>query len=166
MNAKRSIPGKPGQKRALTREDRASPPAQPPLPAARTRKRAPDRRGVEPAVSPWTMIMPAEHWPATPPVMQTAGGILREVAEIVDGSRQQTHGEKERSFDAAAGLWNAYLAARRAPGELTGVDVAMLMCLLKTARSLQGEPVQDHYLDGAGYFAIAGELALAKAGRS
>lgn len=103
----------------------------------------------------------------------TASKILTQAASIVAGARNATHGDKERSFIAIAALWNAYFDNKRTvagcsgsansgstgPGSITARDVAQCMVLLKVARSIQGEPVQDHFLDAAGYAAIAGELA-------
>ena len=89
-----------------------------------------------------------------------ASGILREAADIVEGARGATHGDKERSFQAIAGLWTAYLAARKDGGDITALDVAWMMNLLKIARSVQGTFIRDHATDAAGYAAIAGELGL------
>ena len=95
--------------------------------------------------------------PSTP-----AGGFLRSAAEIVDGARNQTHGDKERSFEAIATLWGAYLSSRKDPSAaLTPRDVAWMMVLVKIARSTWGDAsISDHYIDAAGYSAIAGELSL------
>lgn len=91
--------------------------------------------------------------------MSVASGILTEAALLVAGDRQTTHGDKERSFGAIAGMWNAYLEARKTPeASLSGFDVAQMMVLLKIGRSVQGKPVRDHFVDAAGYAAIAGEL--------
>ncbi len=87
-----------------------------------------------------------------------AASILTEAADIVAGARNATHGDKERSFEAIAGLWNAYLGARKDGGPITARDVAWMMTCLKMARSVQGKPVRDHFVDGAGYAAIAGEV--------
>jgi len=89
-----------------------------------------------------------------------SSSILREAASIVDGARNDTHGDKERSFDAIAGMWNAYLAARKSQGPITPMDVAWMMTTLKMVRSVQGTPVRDHYVDAAGYAAIAGEIGV------
>jgi hypothetical protein len=89
-----------------------------------------------------------------------AGAILRDAATIVDGARNQTHGDKERSFAAIARLWDAYLVSRPAgrEGVVDGADVSAMMVLLKFARSLHGEHVADHGIDAAGYAAIWAEL--------
>ena len=87
-----------------------------------------------------------------------SASILREAATLVEGDRNATHGDKRESFAAIAGLWNAYMAARGG-GLFEGKDVACMMTLLKIARSLQGRPIRDHYVDAAGYMAIAAETA-------
>ena len=92
--------------------------------------------------------------------MTVAGDLLRETATIVDGGRNATHGDKERSFYVIAEFWQTYLDGRKVQSPLCARDVAQMMVLLKVARSIQGEPVKDHFLDEAGYAAIAGECAL------
>lgn len=98
-----------------------------------------------------------------------AADILREAATIVAGSRNATHGSKRENFSTIAEFWNVYLRAvsrkQSDIGEapiihLSPADVALLMVLMKIARCVNGTPIQDHYLDAAGYAAIAGELEL------
>jgi hypothetical protein len=89
-----------------------------------------------------------------------AGSILTEAADIVQGARNATHGDKERSFQAIAEMWQAYLDARKDGGIITAVDVAWMMTLLKIVRSVQGQFVRDHAVDAAGYAAIAGEIGV------
>jgi len=91
-----------------------------------------------------------------------AGGILKEAANIVEGQRQTTHGPKERSFAVIAQFWMIYLAGRRgrAGCYINAQDVAAMMALLKVSRSIQGTATRDHYVDLAGYGAIAGEIGL------
>ena len=89
----------------------------------------------------------------------SAGDLLREAARIVDGPRNETHGDKERSFEAIGDLWSAYLVSRREPAALIRAeDVAAMMVLLKFARSEWGQHIADHGVDAAGYAAIWGEL--------
>lgn len=89
----------------------------------------------------------------------SASDILQEAAHIVAGARNETHGEKERSFDAIARVWTGYLQARRDPaGPVRPHDVANMMVLMKMQRAEWGTPVRDHAVDAAGYAAIAGEL--------
>ena len=87
--------------------------------------------------------------------------ILTEAAAIVGGPRNETHGDKERSFVAIGMVWTAYLQARREPnGAIRPCDVAQMMVLLKQQRAEWGFPVRDHFVDACGYSAIAGELLL------
>ena len=89
-----------------------------------------------------------------------ASEICETAAGLVGGDRQETHGDKERNHANIAGLWNAYLAIRREPATpLTALDVAHMMCLLKLARTQAGAHNDDDYVDGAGYFGVAGEIA-------
>lgn len=99
-----------------------------------------------------------EHDIGGKPTVSVASSILTEAANIVGGDRNSTHGDKERSFQVIANLWNAYLSGRKTQGDITPFDVAQFMVLLKVARSIQGKPVRDHFTDAAGYSAIAGEL--------
>jgi hypothetical protein len=98
----------------------------------------------------------------------TAASILKEAASIVEGSRQKTHGDKERSFQAIADLWMVYLGHRKdACGTyISSYDVAVMMILMKAVRSIQGSFIRDHSVDMAGYAAIAGEIALSKSGNA
>jgi hypothetical protein len=108
-----------------------------------------------------------------------AVGILHEAANIVGGNRQQTHGDKERSFQIIADFWNHFIFGRKEVKviyfNLEDSDkpeayykfpvleprhVAQMMELLKIARSIQGTPHRDHFVDAAGYAALAGELVL------
>lgn len=88
----------------------------------------------------------------------TAGAFLRKAAAIVDGNREATHGDRERSFDAIAREWQAYLELRKG-GPLVGRDVALMMVKLKMVRAILGDATfEDHYVDMAGYAALAGEV--------
>lgn len=92
----------------------------------------------------------------------TAPAIACRAAELVGGDRANDHGPMARNFANIAGVWNALL---RAAGvltdgrELDGVDVANLMEGLKLARRYSGRVNLDDFIDGAGYAAVAGELA-------
>jgi hypothetical protein len=85
--------------------------------------------------------------------------ILNEGAHITAGDRQRDYGSPLNNFQLA-GAMKALIRqhANRdiSPEELHALD----MVLLKIARAVTGKPVRDTYVDGATYFAIAGELAL------
>lgn len=111
----------------------------------------------------WTAVEAGEPTPT-----RTAQSLLLEAAEIVSGDRARTHGPKERSFELIAKFWDLYLVNRSLGGlsvAISAIDVAQMMVLLKVARSVQGEPTWDHYLDAAGYSAVAGEIFAAQKGR-
>ena len=79
--------------------------------------------------------------------------ILDKAKEIVTGARETTYGSPEDSFSTIAGLWGSYLGIH-----ISSKDVAMLMVLLKVARSKGDARYDDNYVDIAGYAACAGEL--------
>jgi len=104
---------------------------------------------------------------SVPDPCPSAAAILREAAGIVEGARNSSHGDKERSFNVIANLWNDYLRGRKVNEGLnftpiSAVDVAQMMVLMKIARSIQGTPILDHFLDASAYSAIAGELSSGK----
>lgn len=90
--------------------------------------------------------------------------IASKAAELVNGDRHTTHGDKTANHEAIAHLWNGYLnAAKRFPQpKLTAHDVANLMECLKIARRLNGAFNPDDYIDAAGYAGVAGEIAAPK----
>lgn len=90
--------------------------------------------------------------------------ICSKAAELVGGDRAKTHGDKKFNHDAIARLWNAYLAnkwkASRGSIEVSAADVALMMALLKIARTQSGGTHHDdNYVDLAGYAGVAGEIA-------
>jgi hypothetical protein len=85
--------------------------------------------------------------------------ILERAAELVGGDRANTHGNMRKVHNSIAILWNAYLEIRTDPSApLSPADIAMMMVLLKAARTQNGRMNADDSVDGAGYFGIYGEL--------
>ena len=85
------------------------------------------------------------------------GGLLDRAKEIITNDRLNTHGQPEDSFRRIADLWSGYLTV--------GVheqDVAVMMALVKVARIMENPQHADNWIDGAGYFACGGEVALRK----
>lgn len=80
--------------------------------------------------------------------------ILKKADEIVNGHREQDYGTPERNFQMIAKLWSVYIGI-----EVTAVDVAMLMILMKSARIKTGTMTEDSFIDLAGYAACGGEIA-------
>jgi len=92
--------------------------------------------------------------------VSTAAEILAVTTALVTGERAASHGPARRNHDNVAALWNAYLAIRREPAAaLSAQDVALMMALLKIARTQLGAANPDDFVDLAGYAAIAGAVA-------
>lgn len=85
--------------------------------------------------------------------------ILREAEQAVCRDRNATYGEPENNFAKVAALWRAAFGWPVHP-----YQVGIAMVLLKVARIEAGQSAYpDNYTDGAGYFAIAAEVATADA---
>ena len=92
--------------------------------------------------------------------MSAAGTICRQAAALVEGDRQTTHGDALAVYADLAAQWNAYLGDRLAAGRrLSAKDTALMMALLKIARTKNGTHNPDNYVDLAGYAGVAGEIA-------
>lgn len=111
-------------------------------------------RGDLEAKGAWNGCVDAlEYQDAKPTTRKT---ILDAAEKCVCHDRQDTHGRPEDSFGAIADLWTAYLDIGR---EITPVDVAQMMILLKVGRAKENPKHQDNWVDMAGYAACAGEIA-------
>lgn len=84
----------------------------------------------------------------------SASEILEHAAALVAGDRQNQHGDKRENHENIARLWSAYLEV-----PINAQQVALMMVLLKVARTKTGSHNGDDYQDMAGYAGIAGELA-------
>ena len=91
--------------------------------------------------------------------MLKAKDILNKTLDLVTGSRSKQNGDIEKNHSNIARLWTAYLTNKGIVSELTPLDVAIMMSLLKIARSQGGKYNVDDYIDLVGYGSIAGELA-------
>lgn len=78
--------------------------------------------------------------------------ILDTAKNVVAGKREQEYGSPENNFQMIAELWSAYLDTN-----VSALDVAMLMSLLKIARIRAGG-TEDSFVDLAGYAACGGEI--------
>ena len=81
--------------------------------------------------------------------------ILATASEYVTIDRAATHGDAEDNFRRIAELWNAYLGA----DDITTIDVAVMLVLLKVARIRSNTTHADNWIDIAGYAACGGEIA-------
>ena len=80
--------------------------------------------------------------------------ILNQASVLVRGQREKDYGDKTENHRNIANLWSAYLGY-----PITAENVAIMMCLLKIARTKLGDYHPDNYVDLVGYGAIAGSIA-------
>jgi hypothetical protein len=105
---------------------------------------------------------------------ENAHNMLYNAAKIITTQRGNQHGGAENSFQTIGDLWTTLLkqaTIHRRGGEgeivaiddlqITPADVAHMMNILKIARAIHGDPLnEDNYVDAAGYAALAGSLSL------
>ena len=99
--------------------------------------------------------------------MTDAGTYCKEAAELVGGDRAKQHGPVARNFAHIAAFWTTWLRCKgllASGAELEAHDVAMMMTLLKGARTLTGEHNPDDYRDGIGYLGLGAQIADEKKG--
>ena len=84
---------------------------------------------------------------------KTTKNFLVKAESLIAGQRHKDYGDKTDNHKNIAKLWSAYLDV-----DITPHDVAIMMCLLKVARTKLGEISEDTYIDMAAYGAIAGEI--------
>lgn len=82
--------------------------------------------------------------------------ILESAIQCVCTDREKQYGNPENSFAKIARLWSDYLGGIN----ISEVDVAIMMTLLKIARIMGGRFKADSFVDACGYLACAGEIAL------
>ena len=78
---------------------------------------------------------------------------LQEATKLSSEQRQKDYGDKVNNHKNIARLWSAYLDTK-----IEAHDVAVMMVLLKIARTKLGAISKDTYIDMAAYSAIAGEI--------
>jgi hypothetical protein len=80
--------------------------------------------------------------------------VCRRAIDLIGGDRACQHGDVVAAHTNIAVLWSAYLGT-----PITARDAALMMVLLKVARTKTGTYNPDDYVDAAGYSAIAAEVA-------
>lgn len=94
------------------------------------------------------------------PKMSCRETVLEEAKRCICQDRQNQYGEPEDSFLTIAAFWEVYLQSKTGKViNLTRDDVALMMVLLKVARTNGHKHHVDNYVDMAGYAALAAELA-------
>ena len=90
------------------------------------------------------------------PKQRTRVNLLSEASALVDGDREEEHGDFQSNAEMIAAYWNTHL---QIIDFIKPTDIPVMMALLKIARSHQKPERTDNYRDAAGYIALAGELA-------
>jgi len=85
--------------------------------------------------------------------MKKTKEFLEKANILIAGERHKDYGDKVENHKNIAKLWSAYLDVK-----VETHDVAILMVLLKIARTKLGEVSEDTYIDMSAYGAIAGEI--------
>ncbi|MDB9247414.1 DUF6378 domain-containing protein [Halorubrum ezzemoulense] len=105
-----------------------------------------------------------EHNGTEPSGDERARRLLEDVGRLVDSDRD-THGDAVENQEHIASAWTWYLRGQGAldeDEELTGLDVAYMMALLKMSRNAVGEFDIDHPRDVAGYAGIGAACSVAR----
>ena len=79
--------------------------------------------------------------------------ILNEAKKVICGERQDSYGSPKDNFSKIAKLWSTYIGR-----EITEIDVANMMILLKISRGKSGKYKADNFVDICGYAALAAEV--------
>jgi len=85
--------------------------------------------------------------------MKETKQILEKANSLISQDREKDYGDKVKNHENIAKLWSAYKNT-----EITAHDVAIMMTLLKIARTKLGAVSEDTYIDMSAYSAIAGEI--------
>lgn len=80
--------------------------------------------------------------------------ILAVAKELTNGERDAVYGDPTTNHRRIAALFSVVLET-----EVTPAQAALLMAMVKVARLIQTPDHLDSFIDGAAYFAIAGEIA-------
>lgn len=89
------------------------------------------------------------------PLETPRGRILRRANELTHGDRDDVYGSPYDNHQRIASLWSIVLEREVEPHE-----VALCMVMVKVSRLIESPDHTDSYIDGAAYFALAGEIAL------
>ena len=85
------------------------------------------------------------------------GKTLLDAFSVINGQRQDAYGNPEDSHQKIADYWTAYMGSRL-QGKLNAMDVALMMVLLKIARTQGGKRHEDNFVDMAAYAALANDI--------
>lgn len=92
--------------------------------------------------------------------VNTQTKILQEAIKVL-GNRGIDHGRFTETYKQAAVLWGGYLSKRGYHLLIEASDVLFMLALMKIARANCGNVQQiEHYIDAAGYVALAGAASM------
>lgn len=80
---------------------------------------------------------------------------LENSKKVLENRKNNYDSGNEDSFNLISQLWSCYLNDYVSPKE-----VAVMLALLKIARSRGGQDKYDNYVDGAAYMALAGDKMI------
>ena len=89
---------------------------------------------------------------------------LETAKTIVNGARQENYGSPESNFRNIAELWTTYFNVSKNTEDwydITPMDVANMMILMKMARLINKSDHEDSWIDICGYAANGCELSTA-----
>lgn len=92
-----------------------------------------------------------------------ASEIANTAANLVSGDRAAAYGDCYEGWSKTASVWNAIRLSAGLPADIDAHMAASMMEGLKIVRRFTGPYNPDNYVDGAGYAAVAGEIAARKA---
>lgn len=86
--------------------------------------------------------------------MTSRSEVLSIAERLVNGDRDQTHGQPAITFNRISELWSVYLGVT-----VTPADVCAMMVLFKIGRIIANKQHADSWVDVAGYAACGAEVA-------
>lgn len=90
---------------------------------------------------------------------------LDQASALINGDRDQEYGNPTENFNRFRTMINAYLG-NRIEGELSVMDVAALLSMLKLSRLAHDPGSIDSWRDLIGYSALGFEMAALESGES
>ena len=84
--------------------------------------------------------------------------VLEEAIALIHGQRADDYGDAQLSFQRMADLVNPII--KKADGNLTATDMALVMIQVKIARLQESPNHADSWTDIAGYAALGAQLAI------
>ena len=84
--------------------------------------------------------------------------VLEEAIALIHGQRADDYGDAQLSFQRMADLVNPII--KKAGGNLTATDMALVMIQVKIARLQESPDHEDSWVDIAGYAALGAQIAI------